>query len=244
MKLSGNKILITGGTSGIGLAFALRLLQLGNQILVVARDPAKLNKLKADHPGIEIFAADVSKDDSRQSLTDWIRREHPDLNVLINNAGIQYQDRFLEGEATEAHIRDEIEINFLAPIDLCSKLLPILANRPSSAIVNVTSGLGLVPKRSAPVYCGTKAGLHLFSKALRYQLEGTPVKVFEILPPLVETNMTVGRGINKITPDQVVDEFLRAFVKDRFEVPVAKVKLLRVIQRIAPSLADRILKNS
>ncbi|MBD0259319.1 MAG: SDR family NAD(P)-dependent oxidoreductase, partial [Cytophagales bacterium] len=101
----------------------------------------------------------------------------------------------------------------------------------------------LVPKKWAPVYCGTKAGLHLFTKALRYQLEGSPVKVFEIIPPVVDTPMTAGRGRNKISPAQLVDEFVRAFANDRPEVNVGKVKMLRLLNRLWPSLADRIMKN-
>jgi short-subunit dehydrogenase involved in D-alanine esterification of teichoic acids len=115
--------------------------------------------------------------------------------------------------------------------------------QPEAAVVNVSSGLALVPKKSAPVYCGTKAGLHLFTKALRYQLEGSPVKVFEIIPPVVDTPMTAGRGRGKISPKQLVEEFMRAFAKNQFEVNIGKVKLLRLINRLLPSLADRIMKN-
>ncbi len=129
------------------------------------------------------------------------------------------------------------------PVTLCGLLLPVLSVQPQAAIVHVTSGLGLVPKKSAPVYCATKAGLHLFTKALRYQLEGSPVKVFEIIPPVVDTPMTAGRGSRKISPQQLVDEFMRAFERDRFEVSIGKVKLLRLISRLAPAVADRILKN-
>ena len=123
--------------------------------------------------------------------------------------------------------------------------LPILLLRqPESAIVNVSSGLGLVPKQSAPVYCATKAGLHIFSKALGYQLAHTGVRVMEVIPPLVDTPMTAGRGRNKLSPEQLVDEFLRGFARNQREINIGKVGLLRLIQRISPALADRILKNS
>ncbi len=111
----------------------------------------------------------------------------------------------------------------------------------NSAIVNVSSALGLVPKMQAPVYCGTKAGIHIFSKSLRYQLD--KVKVFEIIPALVDTEMTAGRGKGKISPQQLADEFIRAFKKNLYEVSIGKVKLLKIINRIGPRLADKIMKG-
>ncbi len=119
--------------------------------------------------------------------------------------------------------------------------MPILKINDNAAIVNVSSGLGLVPKMQAPVYCGTKAGVHLFSKSLRYQLK--QIKVFEIIPPLVDTQMTTGRGKGKISPKKLVDEFIDSFHKDKFEVSIGKVKLLKIINRISPSIAERIMKN-
>jgi short-subunit dehydrogenase involved in D-alanine esterification of teichoic acids len=171
-----------------------------------------------------------------------VKHQHPDLNVLINNAAIQYNYNFLEEGDIADRVEYEIHLNLTVPVKLCALLLPVLRLQPEAAVVNVSSGLALVPKKSAPVYCGTKAGLHLFTKALRYQLEGSPVKVFEIIPPVVDTPMTAGRGRGKISPEQLVEEFMRAFAKNQFEVNIGKVKLLRLINRLLPSLADRIMK--
>jgi uncharacterized oxidoreductase len=129
----------------------------------------------------------------------FIENEHSDTNVLINNAGIQLNYHFTEEQHLLNKIDQEINTNFIAPLKLISILLPTLKVNDNAAIVNVTSGLGLVPKKQAPVYCGTKAGLHIFTKSLRYQLQH--VKVFELISPLVDTPMTAGRGKGKITPD-------------------------------------------
>jgi uncharacterized oxidoreductase len=121
--------------------------------------------------------------------------------------------------------------------------LPVLLRNENSAIVNVSSGLAISPKKSAPVYCATKAAIHNFTKAFRYQMEGTNVKVFEILPPIVETPMTEGRGKNKISSEELVNEFMNDFKKNKEESYIGKSKLLKFINRISPKLSDRILKN-
>lgn len=127
-------------------------------------------------------------------------------------------------------------------MQLINALIPILQKNEHPAIVNVSSGLAFVPKASAPVYCASKAAIHIFTKSLRYQLP--QFKVFEIIPPLVDTEMTKGRGKGKITPQQLVNEFIRSFEKDRWEINIHKVKLLRLIQRVSPALADRIMKGT
>lgn len=132
-------------------------------------------------------------------------------------------------------------MNFTAPLKLIALLLPTIQLNRNAAIVNVSSDLGLVPKMAAPVYCGTKAAIHIFSKSLRYQLED--IKVFEIIPPLVETKMTEGRGRGKITPKQLTDEFLKSFKKNNFEVNIGKVKLLKTINRISPTITDKIMQG-
>lgn len=121
--------------------------------------------------------------------------------------------------------------------------LPILITKKDAAIVNVSSGLAFAPKKSAPIYCATKAAIHNATKAIRYQLEDTTVKVFEIIPPIVDTAMTKGRGKGKISPKQLVDEFMKNFKKDIFESNIGKTKILRFIQRLSPKLAESILKN-
>jgi short-subunit dehydrogenase involved in D-alanine esterification of teichoic acids len=202
-----------------------------------------LNRLRDESPLIHPVVADLADSQALDALVVKIEQQYPALNVLINNAGIQYNYPFAESSQHLHRIEHEINVNLTAPLRLTALLLPLLLSQPQAAIVNVSSGLGLVPKQSAPVYCATKAGLHIFSKALGYQLATTSVRVMEVIPPLVDTPMTEGRGRNKITPDQLIDEFLRGFAQNRREINIGKVRLLRFIQRLSPALADRILRN-
>ena len=241
MKINNNKILITGATAGIGKALTETFLKLDNQIIAVGRNKERLNELVKLDKRIISFQCDVSKQSELDKLTLFIEQEHQDLNILINNAGIQYNYNFANESQLLNKVEHEINVNFLAPLKLITLLLPTIQTNDNSAIVNISSGLAIVPKAQAPVYCGTKAGIHIFSKSLRYQLD--KVKVFEIIPPIVETAMTEGRGKGKISPQRVVDEFIKAFKNNKYEVNIHKVKLLRIINRISPSIADRIMKG-
>ena len=241
MKLNGNKILITGATSGIGKALTDKFCQLDNQIIAVGRSEIRLEELAKFDNRIISFKCDISSQSELDLLVTYINHEHKDLNVLINNAGIQYNQTLLDETYTLQKIENEISTNLTAPIKLITSLIPVLQNNANSAIVNVSSGLAIVPKANSAVYCGTKAAIHIFSKSLRYQLD--KVKVFEIIPPLVDTEMTKGRGKGKISPQKLVDEFIRAFKNNKYEVNIHKVKLLRIINRISPKIADRIMKG-
>ena len=241
MKINNNKILITGATAGIGKALTETFLKLDNQIIAVGRNKEKLNELEKLDNRIIPFQCDISKQEELDRLTLFIEQEHQDLNILINNAGIQYNYNFARERQLLHKVEYEINVNFLAPLKLITLLLPTIQTNDNSAIVNISSGLAIVPKAQAPVYCGTKAGIHIFSKSLRYQLD--KVKVFEIIPPIIETAMTKGRGKRKISPQRLVDEFIKAFKKNKYEVNIHKVKLLRIINRISPSIADRIMRG-
>jgi len=241
MQLHKNKILITGASTGIGKALTEKFLELDNEIIVVGRNEKRLEKLAKSDKRIIPFKCDVSKQEELDKLTLFVEQEHQDLNILINNAGIQYNYNFIEEPQLLHKIEYEVNVNFLSPLKLIALLLPTLKNNENSAIVNVSSGLALVPKMDAPIYCGTKAGIHVFSKSLRYQLD--KIKVFEIIPSLVDTAMTEGRGKGKISPQKLVNEFIRAFKNNKYEINIGKVKLLRFINRISSLLADRLMKG-
>jgi uncharacterized oxidoreductase len=243
MKLTGNTILITGGSSGIGLALAKTFYQLDNKVIIVARDIDKLNAIQKQFPEIDIFQSDLTKQTDIDGLIVFVENNHPNLNMLFNNAAIQYNYDFLTEQNIVNKIDYEVSANLTSTIKLCGLLLPVLLKNENAAIVNVSSGLAISPKKSASVYCATKAAIHNFTKAFRYQMEATNIKVFEIVPPIVETPMTEGRGKNKITAEQLVDEFINDFKNDRVESYIGKSKLLKLISRISPKLADRILKN-
>ena len=243
MKLTNNTILITGGSSGIGLAMAKKFYEIGNKVIIVARDKEKLNEVKTQIPEIEIFQCDLTKQIDMDELIVFIEQQYPNLNMLFNNAAIQYNYSFLTEPNLINKIDYEIRANLISTIKLCSLLLPTLLKNENSAIVNISSGLAISPKKSAPVYCATKAAIHNFTKAFRYQMEETNLTIFEIIPPLVDTAMTEGRGKGKISPEQLVDEFIKDFKNNKVESYIGKSKLLKLISRIAPKLADGILKN-
>lgn len=237
MKPTGHVVLVTGGATGIGFALAEKFHAAGNRVIIVGRTESTLSKAAAALPGVISGVADISVASDRARLVS----EFPEVTVLVNNAGIQINTPILE--LTPEDIEHEHNVNFLAQVLLCRAFLPNLVQCESAAIVNVTSGLALVPKQVAAMYCASKAALHSFSKTLRWQLEDTSVRVFEVLPPLVDTAMTTGRGKGKITPAQVAEEFWMGFKHDRFEMLIGKTKLLALVNRFAPPVAEKILRH-
>ncbi|SMO74352.1 SDR family oxidoreductase [Gracilimonas mengyeensis] len=243
MELENNKILITGATAGIGKALTKAFIQQNNTIIAVGRDEKKFKDLRSLSDDIIPFRCDLADKDELEKLVVFIEKKHPDTNILVNNAAIQYNYSFWDEQHITEKIQQELQVNLYAPLALTGLLLPVLSMNRQPAIVNISSGLALSPKKQAPVYCGTKAAIHIFSKSLRYQLEGHGIRVFEIIPPIVDTNMTKGRGKNKISTEQLVQEFLTKFRRNRYEIAIGKVKLLKLLHRLSPALADRILKN-
>jgi short-subunit dehydrogenase involved in D-alanine esterification of teichoic acids len=239
MVTDGNVVLITGGGSGIGLALAKKFHQAGNRVIIAGRNKEKLISVKERFPEIEIEVADIACEADISRLAE----NHSDVNILVNNAGVQYNYNLLEEQDAYSLIKEEFDINLIAPVLLIQLFLPILLRKNESAIINVTSGLAFVPKESAPVYCAGKAGLHIFSKSLRYQLESSSIKLFEIIPPLVDTAMTEGRGKGKISPERLVEEFWKNFKKNKYEILIGKVKLLYWLNRILPKVAERIMRK-
>lgn len=237
MNPTGHRVLVTGGATGIGFALAEKFHAAGNRVILASRSEAALAKAAAALPGAETCVADVSLAEHRERIVE----RFGDITVLVNNAGIQINKPI--AECAPAEIEHELDINFLAPVLLTRAFLPQFIKQPSAAIVNVSSGLALVPKEIAAIYCASKAALHSFSKVLRWQLEGTSVRVFEVLPPLVDTAMTAGRGKGKISPAQLADEFWQGFTSDRYEMLIGKTKLLAFVNRLAPSAADKIMRR-
>lgn len=243
MKTSGHTILITGGATGIGLALARQLHALGNQLILTGRDAAKLTTAAAAMPGTATFPCDLSNPASLDTLCEYLTTNHPGLSVLINNAGIQLSYDFMDEPDTIQHIRTETSVNFTAPLILTNRLMPLLSLQTEAAVVFVSSALYIAPKRSAPVYCATKSAIHTFAKALRYQLEGSGIRVFDIIPPLVDTAMTAGRTSGKISPEHLAASFIKGFGNNRYEQHIGKSRLLKILSRITPSLADKMMKN-
>jgi uncharacterized oxidoreductase len=203
MQLSQNTVLITGGATGIGLALAQRFLNAGSEVIVCGRRDEALSEAKIRFPGLHTRVCDVASESDRESLFHWATGQWPQLNVLVNNAGIQRRISLTETESW-AQTHQEIAINFEAPIHLSQLFLAHLSKQPRAAILNVSSGLAFAPLANVPVYCATKAALHSFTLSLRHQLRQSAVEVIEIVPPAVDTDLG-GPGLH--TFGAPLDEF-------------------------------------
>ena len=188
MKLEGNTIVITGGSSGIGAALALRLANTGNKVIIAGRRAERLAEVAAKAPGIVARVCDVADERQRADLVAWLAKEHPETNVFVNNAGVQMSGNFTTGLDT-TKMRAEIETNIVALFHLSDLASRLVAGKPGAAIVNLSSGLAFAPLAFLPVYCATKAAVHSFTLSLRHQLRSKGVEVVEIIPPAVDTEL-------------------------------------------------------
>lgn len=229
MQLTGNTILITGGGSGIGEALAHRFHDLGNRVIIAGRRADALEQASAGRPNMVAMPIDV---DSAEGVADFARRviaEHPDLNVLINNAGImRYEDIGARRDLADAEAT--IVTNLLGPIRLIDALVEHLAARPDPAIVNVTSGLAFVPLVGAATYSATKAAMHSYTVSLREALKGR-IEVIELAPPAVQTDLTPGQrnAAGYLPLDAFADEAMALLAQQPTppEILVEAVKFLR-----------------
>ncbi|MEU3597263.1 SDR family NAD(P)-dependent oxidoreductase [Streptomyces sp. NPDC006798] len=248
MNLTGRTVLVTGATRGIGRALTHRLTGLGAHVVAVGRDPGGLAALTAAYGDrVSPEALDLADPDAVDAFADRLPERHPELSVVVNNAGVQHLSDFLTGDPRELRpvLRRELAVNLDAVITLSTALLPHFRSLPSAAIVNIGSGLAVVPKPSAPVYCAAKAGVRTFTRALRYQCEDSApqIRVVDVVLPLVDTEMTAGRGRGKISPAETAGAIVDGIRRGRTEIRVGKAALLPVLMRVAPSLGYRALRH-
>jgi uncharacterized oxidoreductase len=189
MKLSNRTVLVTGGTSGIGLGIAEAFQRAKSRVIVCGRNREKLATVKEKFPDITVLPCDAGDAQQREKLASEVLRRFPDLDILVNNAGIQRYIDLKKGYEELKSGEDEIAINFVAPVELTALFIGHLMKRPSAAVINVSSGLGFMPVQYTPVYSATKAAIHTYSIVLRQQLRDTSVKVIEIVPPMVDTDL-------------------------------------------------------
>jgi len=184
-------VLITGGATGIGYALAEAFLKADNEVIICGRRKLKLDEAKRKLPGVHVKRIDVARENERQVLLRWVTSNFSNINILINNAGIQRQFDFTSPKVARATRSkdDEVAVNFVAPVRLCALFTPKLLKRKAAAIVNVSSGLAFVPIATMPVYCATKAAIHSFTISLRHQLRDTPIRIFEAAPPATDTEL-------------------------------------------------------
>ncbi|WP_340681005.1 SDR family NAD(P)-dependent oxidoreductase [Paraglaciecola sp.] len=243
MTLTHKRILITGGTSGIGLETVHRL-AVDNQLIVVGRNNLMLQSLSSQYPSIETHCCDLSNVDEVFALVAYLSARHRHLDILINNAAIQYAKKLNDDDYDRSSIAVEINTNFTAVCLLTHGLMPLLQRAQQGLVVNVNSGLALAPKSSSAVYCATKAAMHSFSQSLNHQLKSSNVAVLQAFMPVVDTPMTEGRGRNKISAQQAANKLLDGIQHKVIENDIGKVKLLRWLLRLVPSVAKRIMVNA
>jgi uncharacterized oxidoreductase len=191
MQMSGNTILITGGTSGIGRALAEAFHALGNHVIIAGRRKALLDEVTAANPGMQAAVLDIEKGDSIPGFAAKLTADFPALNVVIHNAGIMKSEVLAKGALADAEAT--VATNLLGPIRLTAALLPALLKQPNAVIMTVSSGLAFVPLALAPTYSATKAAIHSYTQSLRYQLKDSRVQVLELPPPYVQTGLQGSR---------------------------------------------------
>ncbi|GGX66479.1 SDR family NAD(P)-dependent oxidoreductase [Saccharospirillum salsuginis] len=256
MQLRNRTVFITGASSGIGRELAFRFAEKGCSVLLTGRDRERLTDTANAVSGTAIVA-DLTSPDSVRSLGAKVAADHPDVSILVNSAAIQINGLFSETDPDRLFndIALETQVDFIAPIQLCGLLLPTLRQqsirtRQPSAIVNLNSGLALAPKKSGAVYCATKSGLLTFNKAFRFQLEadqarsGADVRVMDVILPMVDTQMTAGRGTGKISAFSAATGIVSGVEAERNTLYIGKSKILRVLDRLVPELSGQMFRNA
>jgi len=230
MNITGNTVFIPGATSGIGLALALRLRERGNTVIIGGRRAALLDELKERH-GLDTVQLDTSDAASITAAAEGVLQRHPELNVLIAMAGIMRAEDWHRPEGFLASAEETITTNLLGPIRLIAAFIEHLQTRPDATIMTVSSGLAHTPLAFTPSYNTTKAGIHMLSESLRLQLADTSVRVLELVPPLVATELMPGQSAdpNALPLDAFIDEVTELIESqpDAHEILVERVGFLR-----------------
>jgi len=227
MKLAGNTIFITGGGSGIGRGLAEAFHKRGNQVIISGRRKGHLADTIKANPGMQSVEMDVQDPANIEAVAKKLIQDYPKLNVLINNAGIMHPDD-AGGVMDEAVLVPIITTNLLGPIRMTSALIKHLKKQESAAVINVTSGLAFVPLAMTSIYCSTKAALHSYSLSMRYRLKGTSVKVLELAPPWVRTDLMNSKEAAQAMPlDEFIAETMKILGTDVEEIVVERAKMLR-----------------
>ena len=241
MKLTGRTILITGGSAGIGLAFAVKFLELGNEVIVIGRRQSQLDLVKVQHPKLHTIQSDSADPAQIAALAARVKKEFPKLDVLMNNAGVGVAKNLKASVDDLAGLMTEVEINVGGVIRTTSALIDILT-RNSGTVINVSSALALVPVPAMPIYSATKAAVHSYTQSLRFQLEDTGVEIIDLMPPAVRTDMTSEfdeAGISTITTEELLKQTFAALRAGKREIRPGLSNLLAFMRRVAPNFINR-----
>jgi uncharacterized oxidoreductase len=239
MRINNNTVLVTGGGSGIGFEIARQLSELGNKTVLIGRNHSRLAAACEIIPNSEFVQCDITVQSEVDCLVETVYHRFPGANILVNNAGKAYGYTLTSGNSFEK-AREEITTNYLSTVRLVDKLLPLLMNNREAAIVNNSSVTALVPVAILPTYSASKAALHSYTQSLRMALQGTGrLRIFELLPPLVDTEFSKGLPGHKIPASYVALELLEGMRNDQYEINVGATAEIYRMYLQSPSEAIR-----
>jgi len=248
MELKNSTILITGGSSGIGFEFVKQLIaHQPAAILITGRDISRLEQVRQQYPQVHIFQSDVSDPEAIRQLAETVTAQFPELNIVINNAGIMRYINLLD--TGQQDITAEIAIDLSGPILMVQQFLPHLLTRSSAAIINVSSGLAFIPFPISPVYSAAKAGLRAYTRVLRLQLKDTNIKVFELAPPSTETPLQkdftgLVDSSHNMAVDKMIGITIKGLLNDQLEIKPGFSKVLKLMSRLMPEFFLRFLDKT
>ena len=227
MKLTGNTILITGGGSGIGRSLAEALHHRKNQVIIAGRRKDRLTEVAKANPGMAWTELDIEDPTSISAVAKKLTAEYPKLNVLMNNAGVMHIDD-VSAPIDDKLLVSTLTTNLMGPIRMTGALIEHLKRQPYAAVINTSSVLGFVPMAISAVYSSTKAAMHSYTLSLRHKLKATPVKVVEIAPPWVQTDLLGSNNEPRAMPlAEFIEETMRILETDADEVVVERARPLR-----------------
>ena len=241
MKLRNNTILITGGTSGIGLAIGRALIKQENTVILLGRNTTAL--AEAESEGFKTILCDLCNQEDIENTALFVQNNFSQINMLFNNACVQYNYLFSEGIIPLHKITQEINTNLSGQILLTQLLIPLLNNQQQSFIINTTSALGAFPKGDGLVYSASKAAMRNFTIGLRYHLKESTIRVLELIPPVTDTGMTKKRKGKKITTTTFINHILPQIEKEKTTITVSKIRLFLWIAFLFPTLANKLLSK-
>jgi len=228
MKVQNKTILITGGGSGIGFAIAQAFEGKGNRLILAGRNETKLKSASSQLTNTSYIVCDVSNEDEVRQLVQVVKKEYGGIDILVNNAGVVQPQSLVDSTDIYQKAKYEIEVNFLSVVRLTEKILPLLVDRSEAAIINIQSIVSYLPALNIATYSASKAALHSYSQALRLALETTTphVKVFEVFPPYVDTEMARAIETEKLQPEEVAQDILYAVQHEEYAIRNGKTKNL------------------
>jgi uncharacterized oxidoreductase len=241
MRLTGRTILITGGSAGIGLAFALKFLELGNEVIVTGRRQSALDAVKAQHPKLHTIQSDVADAAQIAALAERLKRDFPKLDVLMNNAGVGRTKNLADPADDLDALVSEVETNVAGLIRMTASLTDILI-RNRGTVINVSSALAFVPAPAMPIYSATKAAVHSYTQSLRFQMEDKGVEVIDLMPPAVRTDMTSEfdeAGMSAMTTEELIKQSFAALRAGKLEIRPGQSNQLAFMRRLAPGFIGR-----